>query len=355
MKEKRKSIICNIIFIIFKITKGLIDIDKDELDMTYRSKISKIHRITLPVPGAIGSVHIYLIEGKELTLIDVGINTKESWEVLTVKLEELGYSPSDIKHIVLTHHHADHVGLLDYFPEGIKIYGHFKTDPWINRDTILYQQFESFINTYKSIYGIPENFQSKLLHINDSLSLSCNRSLTNFISEGDEIPSIPDFKIIETPGHSSTHICLYREKDGILIGGDILIQNVFLNTMLEPPGLAETERPKLLVQYNESVEKLKQLPIKSILPGHGEEILDMHALIEQQLKKQKKRMKRVIRILNDKPQTVFEICTKLFVGFYEIHFLLALSETVGILDLLEKEKQIEMNCLQGEWLYQISK
>ncbi|MCC9021217.1 hypothetical protein [Bacillus nakamurai] len=30
----------------------------------------KIHKITLPVSGPIGSVHIYLIEGKEPTLIE---------------------------------------------------------------------------------------------------------------------------------------------------------------------------------------------------------------------------------------------------------------------------------------------
>ncbi|WP_082791742.1 MBL fold metallo-hydrolase [Bacillus nakamurai] len=270
------------------------------------------------------------------------------------QLENLGYHPCDIKHIVLTHHHADHVGLLDRFPDNVKVYGHFKMDPWISQETTLYKQFDSFINTYRIIYGIPENFQNKLLNINDSLTLSCKRSLTNVVSEGDEIPSIPDFKIIETPGHSSTHICLYRERDGLLIGGDTLIQNVFLNTMLEPPALGETQRPKLLLQYNESIGKLKNLPIKRILPGHGQEIVDIHALIEQQFKKQKKRMKRVIKVLKEKPQTVFEVCTKLFVGFYEIQFLLALSETVGILDLLEQEKQIEMNCLREKWIYQIS-
>lgn len=37
--------------------------------------------------------------------------------------------------------------------------------------------------------------------------------------EGDRIDSMPGFTVIETPGHASTHISLYRESDGILIGG----------------------------------------------------------------------------------------------------------------------------------------
>lgn len=47
--------------------------------------------------------------------------------------------------------------------------------------------------------------------------------------EGDRIDSMPGFTVIETPGHASTHISLYRESDGILIGGDALISHISSN------------------------------------------------------------------------------------------------------------------------------
>ena len=68
-----------------------------------------------------------------------------------------------------------------------------------------------------------------------TLKYSCNRSLTHTVREGDRIDSLPGFTVLETPGHASTHISLYRESDGILIGGDALISHISSNPILEPP------------------------------------------------------------------------------------------------------------------------
>ncbi len=51
-----------------------------------------------------------------LTLIDCGPNTKEAAESLSFQLKEHGVSAADIEQVVLTHHHADHSGLLHLFP-----------------------------------------------------------------------------------------------------------------------------------------------------------------------------------------------------------------------------------------------
>src|SRR5690625_6240969 len=75
-----------------------------------------IHQLTLPTPFAVGDVHVYLIKGDMLSLVDAGVKTKEAWESLTHQLKQLGYRPEDIEQLILTHHHPDHIGLIEEFP-----------------------------------------------------------------------------------------------------------------------------------------------------------------------------------------------------------------------------------------------
>ena len=54
--------------------------------------------------------NIYLIEGEELILVDTGM--PGDGDVVLEVLEELGYQNGDIKYIMITHAHMDHVGSL---------------------------------------------------------------------------------------------------------------------------------------------------------------------------------------------------------------------------------------------------
>lgn len=64
-----------------------------------------IAQLTIPTPFVVGDVHVYVIKGEKLTLVDTGPKTKEAWLSLEGQLKELGIVPEDIKQIVLTHHH----------------------------------------------------------------------------------------------------------------------------------------------------------------------------------------------------------------------------------------------------------
>lgn len=308
-----------------------------------------IHKIVLPFQSPLNHVNVYLIEGEELTLIDAGVNSSEAWSELEFQINSLGYKVTDIKNIVITHHHPDHIGLLDYFSHDVKIFGHFYNESWINDYKNLQIHFNKFINHHIKAYGIPDGFRKTLIK-KETEGLALTRKITNFLTEGQVLPFLPGFKVLETPGHCSTHICLYRKTDGLLLGGDLLINNIFLNTFMEPPMIGSNERPKLLLEYNKSLLRIKNLDINLIYPGHGEEIKEIDLLIDLQFKKQQKRKKRVMRLLREKPHTIYELCTKLFAGLYEIQFALALSETIGIIDLLEEEKHIVINKTDEVWI-----
>lgn len=73
---------------------------------------------------SLGIVNTFLIDAGELTLIDAGIAGSE--QKILQALEELGKKPSDLRHILVTHLHADHTGGLAALKDetGAMIYMH---------------------------------------------------------------------------------------------------------------------------------------------------------------------------------------------------------------------------------------
>ncbi len=85
------------------------------------------------------------------------------------------------------------------------------------------------------------------------------------LREGDEVA---DFKVIETPGHTPGHISFWRERDAVLIVGDVVAN---MNIQNGTPGLAELP-PSFavdLAQNRASARKLAALEPRIMCFGHG--------------------------------------------------------------------------------------
>ncbi|MFB5195575.1 MBL fold metallo-hydrolase [Neobacillus sp. KR4-4] len=299
-----------------------------------------IAKITVPTPFAVGDVNVYLIKGERLTLVDAGVKTEESWMSFKKQLEDLGLSPADIEQVILTHHHPDHVGMLDYFPDTLEVYGHQLNERWIHPTEAFFQEQEEFFRVYFLEFGLPEEYFPLLSNLRKTLKYSCNRSLTGHLVEGMRPPGLNEWQVIETPGHAQSHIALYREKDGILIGGDLILAHISPNPLLEPPAPGETERPKPQLQHNDSMKKLLSYPIQCVYTGHGEEVYKLAELVDKRLVRQHERAMTVHSWLKEEEMTVFEICKRLFPSVYQRELMLTISETVAQLDYLSSIGEI---------------
>ncbi|MFJ7725457.1 MBL fold metallo-hydrolase [Neobacillus sp. NPDC097160] len=293
-----------------------------------------IAKIILPTPFAVGDVNAYLIKGERLTLVDAGVKTEECWNSLTEQMAELRLSPYDIEQVVLTHHHPDHAGMLDFFPDSLEVYGHPLNERWIHPTEEFFQEQEEFFKVNFQEFGLPAEYIPLLSKLRKTLKYSCNRSLTGHLVEGMRPPGLSDWQVIETPGHAQSHIALFREKDGILIGGDLILAHISPNPLLEPPVPGEKERPKSQLQLNDSMKKLLFYPIQCVYTGHGEEVYQLEELIEKRLLRQHERAMTVNNWLKQERLTVFEICQRLFPSVYQREPMLTISETVAQLDYL---------------------
>jgi glyoxylase-like metal-dependent hydrolase (beta-lactamase superfamily II) len=293
-----------------------------------------IAKLTLPTPFAVGDVNAYLIKGERLTLVDTGVKTEESWNSMTEQMADLNLGPADIEQVILTHHHPDHSGMLDFFPDDLKVYGHPLNERWIHPTETFFQEQEEFFKVLFREFGLPDEYLPFLSNLRRTQKYLCKRPLTGQIVEGMTPPGLRDWKVIETPGHAQSQIALFREKDGVLIGGDLILAHISPNPLLEPPVPGENERPKSQLQHNHSMKKLLSYPISLVYTGHGEEIFQLEELIEKRLTRQHERAMTVLNWLKEEPLTVFEICQRLFPSVYKRELMLTISETVGQLDYL---------------------
>jgi hydroxyacylglutathione hydrolase len=88
-----------------------------------------------------------------------------------------------------------------------------------------------------------------------------------FLTEGDFSPENSshklDFKMYLAPGHSPGSVCIYVPQDKILVTGDVIFYG----------SIGRTDFPGGSIQVlKESIDKLKDLDIEYIVPGHGTEM-----------------------------------------------------------------------------------
>lgn len=294
-----------------------------------------VHKIVIPTPYAVGDVNAYLMKGDTLTLFDAGPKTEEAYDAIKWGIRAAGYDLQDIEQVVLTHHHPDHAGWVDAFPHAEKL-GHRYVDYFLRKEDDFLAYHRSFYATQLRLAGVPEKYIDKLIKVRGEIELFGSTPLTGFLAEGDEVPGHPGLKVYETLGHAQSHLIFVEEATRECIGGDLLIERVSSNPLVEAPFDLSDERPKSLLQYNASLKRLRDLDITKIYTGHGNEVLQIAELVTERLARQQERAWKVLDMIHE-PLTLFDVTRELFARIYMQQLGLTLSETLGQLDYLVDE------------------
>ena len=295
----------------------------------------QLHKIILPTPYAVGDVNAFLLKGDALTLFDAGPKTQEAYEALQWGIRSAGYDMKDVEQVVLTHHHPDHAGWVDAFPEA-EILGHQYVEHWMRQEPDFLEYRNNFYVGELIKQGVPQGYIDRTVEVRGELELFGTRPLTGFLAEGDEVPGHPGLFVYETPGHAQSHLIFLEDATRECIGGDLLLERVSSNPLVEPPVSLNGERPRSLLQYNTSLKELRDLHVSKLYTGHGGEVLNASVLVEERLAKQHARAQKVREMITE-PKTVFEVTKELFAKIYQAQLGLTLSETLGQLDYLVDE------------------
>jgi len=228
----------------------------------YEKVIEGIYRII----GA--RSNIYLIEGEDLILVDTGMPGDGDKVLETLK--DLGYRNVDLKYILITHTHLDHVGSLAYLKKatGAKIVASVKEKDFIEGRRMLCSMKRE---------GVGGKFFKIILFMLEKFAVKYESAMLDVAFDGNENNEIvKGFKIINTPGHSMgslSYLCLTK---GAVFTGDAL-------TGVPVPGLPMrlgcSDHGQALV----SVKHISAFKFNTALFGHGIPVKDDAAAVVKSL------------------------------------------------------------------------
>jgi glyoxylase-like metal-dependent hydrolase (beta-lactamase superfamily II) len=269
-----------------------------------------IYRIQVPLPGSpLKATNSYVVKGTERSLvIDTGWNREDCMTALVSGLKECGVDSRQADFFI-THMHADHSGLVTSLAgEEARIYFGWADAEIIRSATP--DHWEKQID-FARRRGFPEEELEKALgshpgrrytrrhSTSDSLNLSV-------LKDGDTI-SIGDylFECIETPGHTEGHICLYEPTNKIFICGDHILVDITPNITLS------SEKRNPLKEYLISLDKVYDLDVELVLPGHRRVFKNHKERIRELKKHHQTRLEEVISILGKANQNAFQVASQM--------------------------------------------
>ncbi len=203
--------------------------------------------------------HVYLVgkpSSKDLSFIDAGMIGKGDYKVNSIK--NLGIQLEDIKRIIMTHTHMDHIGCLAEIQEQIpwaELWMHtLEAEPLEQGDDRVVYGMEMFRGICEMQYGIKPG----------AFKFQVDRKLQG--SENLEVGGMT-WEVLHIPGHSPGSIGLYDRATKTLIPGDVVYADYAIGRF----DLHGANGPEL----KDSLMRLAELEVEILLPGHNQIVKDL--------------------------------------------------------------------------------
>ena len=287
-------------------------------------------------------VNLFITKGETLTLIDAGFKSEEGKQQVEDALRTMGYTLADVEQVVLTHHHPDHCGLVDAFPNAT-IVGHPYCNHFLQPTEAFFAYYEKFhlhLLAQHGIHGVDAMLQD---FMKSDMEHFGTNPVTHFLAHGDEVPGMPGFVAHYTPGHCQSHLIYVNEQTGVSFGGDLILDTISPNPFVEPPLDLSLERESSILKYHASLAHTKELAIDALYTGHGEVVTDVRGRVAEILAEQRARAQKV-QTFFEKGQryTTVQIAKQLFGPVFFKQPALTLSETLAQLDYLVQQQALDL-------------
>lgn len=189
------------------------------------------------IPGRkSGGCNVFVLKGaRKNILIDVGL--PDDFDYLCSGLKEIGLTIDDIQMVILTHEHLDHAGCVPLLPANIVVAAHERAaSKFILQDQ--FSMMSGAFNTRAAASHVD-------IHLGDGALI--------------DIGGIK-LRTVYTPGHCSGAICLYEPNRGALFTADTVFAGGILGGIFASGNIGD---------YINSLERLRELRLVSLYPGHG--------------------------------------------------------------------------------------
>jgi glyoxylase-like metal-dependent hydrolase (beta-lactamase superfamily II) len=260
-----------------------------EIEMRAGILLVPVRTPTLP-PAT--HTNCYVIGGDEVIVVDPASPYEEEQAMLDRVLEK-----RKIREIWLTHLHRDHVSGANHLRKkrGVKIAAH----------PITLQDLEGVVEVDR-VFDEDERL---------------------------EIPGNPGWslRVLHTPGHARGHVCIFEERNGSLLTGDLMAG--FGTTVIDPP-------EGHMATYFDSLRRMQALDVTALFPAHGPVMANAKAKIQEYLEHRVEREEKILAAWKRGHREPFAIVKEVYTDVAPMMHALAERSVIAHLEKLKEESRL---------------
>ena len=204
---------------------------------------------------AMGNANAYLLDaGPELVLVDAGFPEKAS--LVLDAIRQLGRSPSDLKHLVFTHGHPDHIG------SAAALVRETGATTYMHPADVRVAESGGPFRPMTPGRGLVPNIAYRLFWRPNERTEPFRIDRT--FADGDMLPLAGGLHVVHVPGHCAGQVALLWQGTRLLIAGDVCM-NIF--GISDPLGFEDKDEGR------RSQRRLAGLTFEAACFGHGNPIV----------------------------------------------------------------------------------
>ena len=308
--------------------------------MQLTSEAPVIH-IGIPNPMFEGEINLYVIAGDPLTLIDTGIGTSEALVALETGLKSHGLSTEAIAQVVLTHKHADHIGLAREIHDrsGARVFVH--EDDWdgVTNLDARHVEFVPLVRRRLRDFNTPEADIENLTRFLGHGKRFARQTPAEKLRDGQTFTiSGRELEVIHTPGHTQGSISLRYGRH--LFSGDHVLPTITPNI-----GAGELRRSGMMRRFLNSLDRVAPLQADDlvVLPGHGQPFSNLAERCAELKAHHGQREQAILEIVRSgEPKTVYEIARALWPKLPGYHLVLGTAEVNAHLEKAVEDELVRL-------------
>jgi glyoxylase-like metal-dependent hydrolase (beta-lactamase superfamily II) len=238
--------------------------------------------VPVPMGGPLRyvSVYAFALDGGGLGLIDTGWESDEGWAALREGLSSIGADVADVRGVLVTHLHFDHLGLANRVREasGAWIAMH-PADATLVRRWSARDGAAAVAGEVEFLVGLGASPDEAAADVGPAAAMDAftRMAVPDRMLEDGDLADFPGWRLraVHTPGHTPGHLCFADEKSRLFFSGDHVLPRITPNISTGASGEADPLR-----SYLGSLDAVRGLQPDEVLPAHEWRFRDLASRVD---------------------------------------------------------------------------